>query len=482
MVVEFFMNYKHVILSIVGDKSIEVDLDRLVSPRFAELIVASKDNWEEVALSKRAEDSLGEISLAIISEDCPKELNKLLSAISLFDDAIPFITINTNVAHLEIRPEHTKRFVASLSPEAGYDFFNESVQKAFLLYDRFSRLRNFQGERNFKLFRELVGESRRLQEVRHMMEHVADKEVSVLITGESGTGKEVVARNLHLNSSRRDSPFVPINCGAIPSDLLESELFGHEKGAFTGAVSARIGRFELASGGTLFLDEIGDMPLNMQVKLLRVLQERSFERVGGTNTINVNVRILAATHKNLEKMIAANEFRQDLYYRLNVFPIEMPALRERSDDVPLLMDELVTQLEESGRGSVRFNSGAINALTKYDWPGNVRELANLIERMSILFPHGIVGIGDLPKHFVSNFEGKKSGAEVIKRELNLPENSLLPLSGLNLKEYLANLERDLIVQALRDSQGVVSQAAQRLDLGRTTLVEKMKKFSLPKDD
>ena len=160
----------------------------------------------------------------------------------------------------------------------------------------------------------------------------------------------------------------------------------------------------------------------------------------------------------------------------------MPALRERSDDVPLLMDELVTQLEESGRGSVRFNSSAINALTKYDWPGNVRELANLIERMSILFPHGIVGVGDLPKHFVSKFEGKKSGAAVIKRELNLPENSLLPLSGLNLKEYLANLERDLIVQALRDSQGVVSQAAQRLDLGRTTLVEKMKKFSLPKDE
>jgi sigma-54 specific flagellar transcriptional regulator A len=246
------MNYKHVILSIVGDQRIEADLDRLVSPTVAELIFASKDNWEEVALAKRAEDSPGEISLAIISEDCPKELNKLLSAINLFDDAIPFIGINTDVAHLEIRPEHTKRFVASLSPEAGYDFFNDSVQKAFLFYDRFSRLRNFQGERNFKLFRELVGESPLLLQVRHMMEHVADKEVSVLITGESGTGKEVVARNLHLNSSRRDRPFVPINCGAIPSDLLESELFGHEKGAFTGAVSARIGRFELASGGTLF--------------------------------------------------------------------------------------------------------------------------------------------------------------------------------------------------------------------------------------
>ena len=315
-----------------------------------------------------------------------------------------------------------------------------------------------------------------------MMEHVADKEVSVLITGESGTGKEVVARNLHLNSPRRDNPFVPINCGAIPSDLLESELFGHEKGAFTGAVSARIGRFELASGGTLFLDEIGDMPLNMQVKLLRVLQERSFERVGGTNTITVDVRILAATHKNLDEMIAANEFRQDLYYRLNVFPIEMPALRERSEDVPLLMDELVTQLEESGRGSVRFNSSAISALTKYDWPGNVRELANLIERMSILFPHGIVGVGDLPKHFITNRKEKETKPPAVESIPNLPESALLPLSGLNLREYLANLERDLIVQALRDSHGVVSKAAERLDLGRTTLVEKMKKFSLPKNE
>ena len=275
---------------------------------------------------------------------------------------------------------------------------------------------------------------------------------------------------------------MPINCGAIPSDLLESELFGHEKGAFTGAVSARIGRFELASGGTLFLDEIGDMPLNMQVKLLRVLQERSFERVGGTNTITVDVRILAATHKNLDEMIAANEFRQDLYYRLNVFPIEMPALRERSEDVPLLMDELVTQLEESGRGSVRFNSSAISALTKYDWPGNVRELANLIERMSILFPHGIVGVGDLPKHFITNRKEKETKPPAVESIPNLPESALLPLSGLNLREYLANLERDLIVQALRDSHGVVSKAAERLDLGRTTLVEKMKKFSLPKNE
>ena len=476
------MNYKHTILSIVDDRSIEVDLKKLVSPTVAELIFASKDNWEEIALSKQAEASAGEISLVIISENCSKEFNKLLSKLSVFDDAIPFIALNKDVANLEIRPEHNKRFVASLSPDAGYDFFNESVQKAFLFHDRFSRLRNFQGDRNLKLFRELVGESPLLQQVRYMMEHVADKEVSVLITGESGTGKEVVARNLHLNSPRRDNPFVPINCGAIPSDLLESELFAHEKGAFTGAVSARIGRFELASGGTLFLDEIGDMPLNMQVKLLRVLQERSFERVGGTNTITVDVRILAATHKNLDEMIAANEFRQDLYYRLNVFPIEMPALRERSEDVPLLMDELVTQLEESGRGSVRFNSSAISALTKYDWPGNVRELANLIERMSILFPHGIVGVGDLPKHFITNRKEKEIKPPAVESIPNLPESALLPLSGLNLREYLANLERDLIVQALRDSHGVVSKAAERLDLGRTTLVEKMKKFSLPKNE
>jgi len=323
-----------------------------------------------------------------------------------------------------------------------------------------------------------------------MMGQVANTEVSVLITGESGTGKEVVARNLHLNSSRADKPFVPINCGAIPRELLESELFGHEKGAFTGAISSRAGRFELAEGGTLFLDEIGDMPLNMQVKLLRVLQERSYERVGGVKTMQTDVRIFAATHKDLEAMIERGEFRQDLYYRINVFPIEMPSLRERPEDIPLLLNELITVMEAEKRGSVRFNSGAISSLRRHPWLGNVRELANLVERMAILYPHGIVGVNDLPKKFRHLSDSEISQSSVEFNSDNVAVDSaaeskhdgdpLLPLNGLDLKEYLANLEKDLIEQALDDSGGVVARAADRLNIRRTTLVEKMRKYTLMK--
>ena len=336
------------------------------------------------------------------------------------------------------------------------------------------------------MFRSLVGTSAEVQRIRQIMGQVADKEVTVLITGESGTGKEVVARNLHMNSRRAGKPFVPINCGAIPPELLESELFGHEKGAFTGAIATRVGRFELAEGGTLFLDEIGDMPLPMQVKLLRVLQEHCYERVGGTRTIHTDVRIFAATHKNLETMIDAGTFRQDLYYRVNVFPIEMPALRERADDIPFLLNELISRLEHEKRGSVRFNSSAIASMCRHPWPGNVRELANLVERMAILHPHGIVGVHDLPPKF-----RHLADEEIVSMEslpvLQAPPPSdpkvgspqaLLPLNGLDLKEYLANLEKDLIEQALNDSGGIVARAADRLNIRRTTLVEKMRKYDM----
>jgi sigma-54 specific flagellar transcriptional regulator A len=377
----------------------------------------------------------------------------------------------------------------------------DALHKAKIFHEHYNRLRDFDGVRDFNMFRSLVGESDALQKVRYMMGQVACKEVSVLITGESGTGKEVVARNLHLNSNRSEKPFIPINCGAIPRELLESELFGHEKGAFTGAIASRAGRFELADGGTLFLDEIGDMPLNMQVKLLRVLQERSFERVGGVSTLQADVRILAATHKDLEVMIERGEFRQDLYYRINVFPIEMPSLRERPEDIPLLLNELITIMESEKRGSIRFNSAAINSLCNYGWPGNVRELANLVERMAILYPHGIVGVEDLPEKFrkypddntASPLSSIGLDASADASMVSLQKRSaqrgaaaldsgsgLLPLNGIDLKEYLSNLEKDLIEKALSDSSGVVARAADRLQLGRTTLVEKMRKYNLQK--
>ncbi|RJX67497.1 sigma-54-dependent Fis family transcriptional regulator [Vibrio sinensis] len=354
------------------------------------------------------------------------------------------------------------------------------------------------------LFRSLVGQSIGIQEVRHLIEQVSSTEANVLILGESGTGKEVVARNIHYHSSRRGGPFVPINCGAIPPDLLESELFGHEKGAFTGAITSRKGRFELADGGTLFLDEIGDMPMSMQVKLLRVLQERCFERVGGNNTIRANVRVIAATHRNLETMISDESFREDLYYRLNVFPIEMPALRERKEDIPLLLQELMTRMEAEGAQPICFTPRSINSLMEHDWPGNVRELANLVERMIILFPNSLVDVNHLPTKYrysdIPEFQPDYSSFGSIEEQerevlqdifsesfdfdeldnFNYNENApqSLPPEGVNLKEMLATLEVDMINQALDAQAGVVARAADMLGMRRTTLVEKMRKYSL----
>ena len=355
------------------------------------------------------------------------------------------------------------------------------------VYDQAAERRT---QREPNLFRSLVGASRCIQGVRQMMQQVADTEASVLILGESGTGKEVIARNLHYNSERRDGPFVPINCGAIPAELLESELFGHEKGAFTGAISARAGRFELAKGGTLFLDEVGDMPLTMQVKLLRVLQERIYERVGGNKSIDADVRIVAATHKNLEEMIELGDFREDLFYRLNVFPIEMPPLRERTEDIPLLINELVSRMENEKRGSVRFNEAAIMSLCQHSWPGNVRELANLVERMAIMYPHGVIGISELPRKF--RYIDEENGIQELREEVSeraallaavedVPApnpTAQLPSTGLDLREYLAELEQDLIQQALTEEDGVVARAAERLNIRRTTLVEKMRKYGM----
>src|SRR5262245_24060682 len=244
-----------------------------------------------------------------------------------------------------------------------------------------------------------TGSSAAIKDVTRLIRQVAAHDSSVLILGESGTGKELAARAVHDASPRRQRPFVAINCGAIPAELLESELFGHERGAFTGAVAARKGRFEIAEGGTLFLDEIGDMSLPMQVKLLRVLQERVFERVGNHTPIRCNVRIVAATHRNLEDSIARGAFREDLFYRLNVFPIEMPSLRSRIDDLPLLVRDFSERNATAGRGKVELTSRTLQVLSRYPWPGNVRELGNLIERLSILCPNRRVDIADLPSKY-----------------------------------------------------------------------------------
>lgn len=355
-----------------------------------------------------------------------------------------------------------------------------------------------------KLARSLVGQSHVMRQVREQIVQVAPSNANVLILGESGTGKEVVARGIHDHSKRAKGPFVPINCGAIPAELLESELFGHEKGAFTGAIGVRKGRFELAQGGTLFLDEIGDMPLPMQVKLLRVLQEREFERVGGTKTLQADVRIVAATHQGLENLISEGKFREDLYYRLNVFPIEMPALRERDGDIPLLVNELVERMRETEAVDIRFTDGALGSLAIHRWSGNVRELSNLIERLSITHGGRVVDVSDLPgKYRDENAEPYKpvypnemherdalnamfAEDEAVLDDVLYPEGSnfvpaTLPKDGVDLRALLGDLEVDLIRQALEQQEWVVARAAELLGMRRTTLVEKMRKYELVRD-
>ena len=332
-----------------------------------------------------------------------------------------------------------------------------------------------------RLCQAFIGCSPSVSSINQMIAQVADTNASVLILGESGTGKEVIARNIHAQSNRSNKPFIPINCGAIPADLLESELFGHEKGAFTGAITARQGRFELAEGGVLFLDEIGDMPLSMQVKLLRVLQERSFERVGGNHTIQTDVRVIAATHRNLEELIVEGKFREDLYYRLNVFPIEVTPLRERREDIPLLVKELVDRIEQDNRGSVRLTRNATAMLSLYDWPGNVRELANLIERLAILYPRDVVDIKQLPAKFVTENASIPNIEEPVEGQLESATAinfNVLPDGGIDMKQYLMDIEVSLIEQALGATDNVVARAANLLRMRRTTLVEKMRKYEI----
>jgi sigma-54 specific flagellar transcriptional regulator A len=367
-----------------------------------------------------------------------------------------------------------------------------------------------------------TGQCAAIRHVNQLIGQVSAFDTNVLILGESGTGKEVAARAIHEASPRRARPFVPINCGAIPAELLESELFGHEKGAFTGALATRKGRFEIAEGGTIFLDEIGDMNPTMQVKLLRVLQERVYERVGSCASQRCDVRIIAATHRNLEEAIAKGSFREDLFYRLSVVPIEMPPLRERAEDLPLLLAELAARSSAAGRPRVQFSPAAIEALKLYRWPGNVRELGNLIERLSIQCAARPVSIADLPPRYrppdwspaldaapetliatadaasvlapaiqalardlagAGSAVPEQAGGDEPAMDAVLADALLRQIpSGFDLRNYLECLEQQLIVRAMHTAGGTVAQAARLLGLRRTTLVEKLRKYSLAGGD
>jgi DNA-binding NtrC family response regulator len=317
----------------------------------------------------------------------------------------------------------------------------------------------------------LVGTSKAIKKIYDLIEKVADTDGTVLITGASGTGKELIARAIHYTSNRSDKPLVVVSCGAIPEALLESELFGHEKGAFTGAFKRRIGRFEMANGGSIFLDEIGEMSPRLQVKLLRVLQEQKFERVGGTKTIHVDLRIIAATNRNLTTAINNETFREDLYYRLNVIPIKVPSLKKRKSDIPLLLDFFLKKFQRGKEKSITgFLPVAMDALIAYDWPGNVRELENVVKRVTILCENQMVSFDDLPEIIQEKSRSVQSSDQVIMEQ------------DLNFHEAVKDYEKKIILEALEKSNWIKSKAAKLLNINRTTLVAKIKKQNIDVDE
>ncbi len=344
----------------------------------------------------------------------------------------------------------------------------------------------------------IIGNSAALREVYKILEKVAPTDSTVLITGESGTGKELLVRALHRNSRRHDKPFVPINCGAIPRELLESELFGHEKGAFTHAIRSRPGRFELADGGTIFLDEIGEMDLSLQVKILRALQEKEIERVGGSQTKKVDVRVVAATNRDLEVEVAAGRFREDLFYRLNVIPMHLPPLRERGPDILVLAEHFLKGFcRDKDRATLCVGPQAKAQLTAYPWPGNVRELENFMERLSILCEGPTVTPEDLPEKIrkavgeavcaaaltgeageTGAAQAAQSGEAMDPAGFRWPTLSDMRDKGMGLKEFLDEIEERLLHEALGEASGVKNQAAELLGIKRTTLIEKLKKRNL----
>ena len=314
----------------------------------------------------------------------------------------------------------------------------------------------------------IIGQSSKMQEVFNIFEKIADTDSTVLIYGESGTGKGLLAKEIHKNSGRRNNPFISINCGAIPDNLLESELFGHVRGAFTGATSQKPGKFELANGGTIFLDEIGDMSLQLQVKLLRVLEDKEFERVGGCKTTKVDVRIIAATHQDLEKGIENGTFREDLFYRLDVIPITLPQLRERKSDIPLLISHFLKQHNKRENREVEgISQEAMEIFMEYSWPGNIRELRNIIERLVVLKGKGDIVPQDLPYKMSSTRRSPVTQSKVV-----------ISPDGISLNNAVSEFEKALILESLEKTKWVKNKAAKLLQLNRTTLVEKIKRHDL----
>jgi sigma-54 specific flagellar transcriptional regulator A len=467
---------------------------------FLEYQVSIVDSSEYISVM----NGLKDLTAIFIGNGCEKQAT-LIKTVQDHSRELPILLLVEKGSSMQVPTAVQQMVTQTYEWPTLYPILSETLKKLPSPKKALARLKKVVPKKSVAT-KGLAGKSEGIKQIRELIDQVAGSAATVLVLGESGTGKEVVAQALHQASDRKNKPFVPINCGAIPGELLESELFGHEKGAFTGALTAREGRFEMAEGGTLFLDEIGDMPMPMQVKLLRVLQERVFERVGSNKAIKCDVRIIAATHRNLENEIKEKRFREDLFYRLNVFPIELPSLNERAEDIPLLVSHLTARMEATNRETVQFTVDALGLMMQHPWPGNVRELANFIERLAIINPNGIIDAPDLPEKF-QNYEipkglvidelieeviseiDSKEEAQLSKVELEpeIEKSSLeispvaeqhLPEQGMDLKEYLTDMEINLIKQALEECKGVVAHAAKLLNMRRTTLVEKLRKYEL----
>jgi sigma-54 specific flagellar transcriptional regulator A len=460
------------ILLIDDDSVRRRDLAVILNFLGEENLPCGSHDWQQAVGSLSSSREV--ICVLIGTVNAPGALLGLLKTLSTWDEFLPVLLMGDN-SSADLPEDQRRRVLSTLEMPPSYSKLLDSLHRAQVYREMYDQARERGRHREPNLFRSLVGTSRAIQHVRQMMQQVADTDASVLILGESGTGKEVVARNLHYHSKRREAPFVPVNCGAIPAELLESELFGHEKGAFTGAITSRAGRFELANGGTLFLDEIGDMPLPMQVKLLRVAGAHLRAR-GQQQDPERRCAHHRGDPQEPRKHDRDGTFREDLYYRLNVFPIEMAPLRERVEDIPLLMNELISRMEHEKRGSIRFNSAAIMSLCRHGWPGNVRELANLVERMAIMHPYGVIGVVELPKKFRYVDDEDEQLVDSLRSDLeervainghtpDFSANAMLPPEGLDLKDYLG-LEQGLIQQALDDANGIVARAAERLRIRR----------------
>jgi len=449
------------ILIVDDEKNYLVILDALLAPEGYE-VVTEANPLNALRLVKETE-----FDLVITDMKMPKmDGIELLDEVKKIDPDLPVI-IMTAYGTIEMAVKAMKK--------RAYDYITKpfrneelklTVKKALELYNlKKENYRLSEALTNRYQYSNIIGKSKEMIKIYDMIEKVSKSKASIMITGPSGTGKELIAKAIHFSSPRKNMPFISINCGALTESLLESELFGHEKGAFTGAVTTKKGRFEMADGGTLFLDEVGEMPPALQVKLLRVLQEMEFERVGGTRTINVDVRIVAASNRKLKQDVKEGIFREDLFYRLNVVQIEVPSLKDRIEDIPLLVAHFIEKYRPSSKDDIELAPEAWKALYSHSWPGNIRELENVIESSLVMSSDTMINVDDLPSYLL------KKEDEKIELDKLVPQN-------LNLNEALEHIEGQLILRALKASNNVQSKAAELLGISRRMMHYKMRKYGM----